>query len=317
MDISRRAFVAWSAAAGMGFPSRGLAQLLDTPMPAGDAAQPVCVFTKHLQWLDYDELAAVAAEAGFQGLDLTVRAGGHVLPERVATDLPRAVAAARKAGLGVPMITTTISDARHPHSEAILRVAQEQGVQIYRMGWIPYPGDKGVREGLESLRPAFRELAALNERFGIHGAYQNHAGTRVGGPVWDLAYLLEGLDPRWIGVQYDIRHATVEGGMAWPLALKLLRPFIRNTDIKDFVWQKRGDQWRVHTVPLGEGMVDFDAYLKLVNQLGIQGPISMHFEYAPLEGPNDLPHAARRRQAIQLMRTDLERFRSMQRAVGA
>jgi hypothetical protein len=55
------------------------------------------VFSKCLQWLDYPGMAGITAEAGFDGVDLTVRAGGHVLPERVEEDLPKAVEAAEPA----------------------------------------------------------------------------------------------------------------------------------------------------------------------------------------------------------------------------
>jgi L-ribulose-5-phosphate 3-epimerase len=40
----------------------------------------ICVFSKHLQWTDVKEAAAIARDIGFDGVDLTVRPGGHVLP---------------------------------------------------------------------------------------------------------------------------------------------------------------------------------------------------------------------------------------------
>src|SRR2546423_1681783 len=46
------------------------------------------IFSKHLQFLNYNDLAEAAVEMGFDGIDLTVRPKGHVLPERVETDLP-------------------------------------------------------------------------------------------------------------------------------------------------------------------------------------------------------------------------------------
>ncbi len=54
------------------------------------------------------------AESGFRAVDLTVRPDGHVLPERVEDDLPRAVETLRRSGLTVPMITTAITDANDP-----------------------------------------------------------------------------------------------------------------------------------------------------------------------------------------------------------
>lgn len=317
-DLSRRAFIARGAALGAALPLGG-ARVLDAAVatsPGRAGAQPITVFTKHLQWLDYDELAEVVAETGFDGLDLTVRPGGHVLPERVAEDLPRAVRAARDAGLVVPMITTAIIDARDPHTRPILRTANREGISFYRMGPLRYPNGVGVGDALERMRPLMRDLARANEQFSLHGAYQNHAGVRVGGPVWDLHLLLQDLDPRWIGVQYDIRHATVEGGSSWPLGLKLVAPYVRTTDIKDFHWAKDGDRWVPRTVPLGEGMVDFTRYFALVKELGISGPISIHYEYPPLEGRNELPPPERRREAVALMRRDLQLLRTHLRDAG-
>ena len=37
--------------------------------------------------------------------------------------------------------------------------------------------------------------------------------------------------------------------------------------------------WQQKMCPLGEGMVDFPAYFKLLAQLDYQGPISLHVEY--------------------------------------
>ncbi|MDZ7723632.1 MAG: hypothetical protein U5R06_12725 [candidate division KSB1 bacterium] len=61
-------------------------------------------------------MARTIAEIGFDGVDLTVRPGGHVLPENVTQDLPRAVKAIEKTGLKVPMMTTrggTLVDKPH------------------------------------------------------------------------------------------------------------------------------------------------------------------------------------------------------------
>lgn len=311
MDISRRSFLKSAAAAGVALPlaARGAAAV--EPARVG----PITVFSKHLQWLDYGALADTVAEAGFDGIDLTVRPGGHVLPERVAEDLPRAVQAARRAGLVVPLMTTAITDPREPHTERILRTASAQGIGFYRMGWLGY-GDQPPAEALERHRATLRALAELNRAHRIHGAYQNHAGTNVGGPVWDLWPLVRDLDPRWMGIQYDVRHATVEGGTSWPLGLRLLHSHIRTTDIKDFRWERDERGWSPRTVPLGEGMVDFGRYFQLVKQLGVGGPISMHFEYAPLEGRNDLPARERRRQAVELMSRDLRALRGMLSAAG-
>lgn len=317
-DLSRRGFLARSAALGAALPLAGLAGLPSELRAAPAARQPVCVFSKPLQWLDYEALAETVREAGFDGLDLSVRPGGHVLPEKVADDLPRAVEAARRVGLVVPMMVTAITDARAPHAESVLRTAAGLGITHYRMGYYDYRDELGMAGSLEAHRPKLRELAQLNQSVGIRGGYQNHAGTRVGGAVWDLWELLKGLDPRWIGVQYDICHAVTEGTSSWPVAMKLLGPSIHTLAVKDLHFEKGPNgRWRAKDVPLGEGMVDWDAYLKLVRQIGVPGPITVHYEYPPLEGgtPDPVP-AQRRRQAIAAMRKDLLFLRQRLEAAG-
>ena len=66
-----------------------------------DTGRTFCLFSKHLPELDWSALAQATRDAGFGGVDLTVRPRGHVLPERAPDDLPRAIDAIRTAGLSV------------------------------------------------------------------------------------------------------------------------------------------------------------------------------------------------------------------------
>lgn len=311
MTITRRTFVEGVLAAGAGVVLPVKPGFPKQPMPA--QKRPISVFSKHLQWLDYEATADTAAEIGFDGVDLTVRPGGHVLPERAVDDLPRAVEAIQSAGLFASLMTTAITHPDDPLTEPILRTASKLGITHYRMGYLDYDDEIGVAASLERYKLQVRDLAAINEHYGLHGAYQNHAGTRVGGPVWDLWELLSGIDPRWIGCQYDVRHAVVEGGSAWPLGLKLLHDYVQTTVIKDFRWAQRDDgRWYQQNVPVGEGMVDFDQYFGLVKQLGIEGPISMHFEYPlPAESTERGASEERRRQTVVAMSSDLQNTRQL------
>lgn len=148
------------------------------------------------------------------------------------------------------------------------------------MGSIGFDPKKSIPQNLDDHKIIFEKLEKLNRKYGVNGNYQNHSGTRVGGPVWDLYHLLKDCDPEFIGVQYDVRHATVEGGVSWPLGMKLLAPWIQTIAIKDFVWFKDADgKWKIKNLPLGEGMVDFKTYFQLYKSLNIEAPISIHYEY--------------------------------------
>lgn len=272
----------------------------------------VHVFSKHLQWLNYEDMAATAAEIGFDGVDLTVRPGGHVLPQRVEDDLPRAVEAAQKAGIQISMMTTAVTDPRDPLTESILATAGRLGIRYYRMGYYRYQDQKQVADYLDDIKPMMADLAAMNEHYGLSGSYQNHAGAGyVGAPLWDLYLLLKDVDRRWLGCQYDIRHATVEGGTSWPTTLRLLAPHINTLVAKDFRWIQEGGKARAENCPFGQGMVDFPAYFAMVEREGIAGPTSLHLEYS-LGGAE---HGARRlttssQFVTDAMRRDLSQLRA-------
>ncbi len=270
--------------------------------------QPIAIFSKHLQWLDYDDAAGAAREAGFDALDIPVRPNGHVLPERVRDDLPRAVAATHDAGLQVTMITTGITGVDSPHARAILETAAGLGIRHYRMGDVRY--EAGVRPTMDALVPRFRELAALNEEIGLQAGFQNHSGDRFGSSVWDLLRVLESVESPGLGMQYDIRHAVVEGAYSWVRGLEMVAPFIHTLVIKDFDWEKGPDGWRLRNVPLGVGMVPLPAYVAALRRLGVSAPFSMHFEY-----PH--PQEARRRWAVEAYGRDLRALRAALRDHGA
>src|SRR5215218_6790872 len=310
--LSRREFLARATAVAVTAGALGPAALHAATAPAsGPEEWLIAVFSKPLQWLPFADVGPAIAEAGFNAVDLTVRPGGHVLPERVEDDLPRAVETLRRSGLAVPMITTAITDASDPLTRRVLEMARKVGVSHYRMGYWTYPAGTDPLRAVRDLKPRAAALAALNREIGIRGGYQNHAGTRVGGSVWDIGVLLEGIEPEGLGVQYDICHATVEGGESWPLTLRMIAPHIDTIAVKDFDWARRPDgRWAVRDVPLGEGAVNFAAYLRQLHARGPLPPVTMHFEYAPLEMQGG-GGAERRRQSVEGMRRDLTRFKQL------
>jgi len=122
LEMNRRQFIAASLVTGVAMgAARG----------AENAGPPVCVFSKHLQFLEYKALAKTCGAIGLDGVDLTVREKGHVTPENVARDLPAAVEAIRAEGLDVPMITTALNDGADPSARPILEAASKLGIRYF------------------------------------------------------------------------------------------------------------------------------------------------------------------------------------------
>lgn len=253
---------------------------------AGRARPLLCLFSKHLPKLNYSELGQECRRFGFDGVDLTVRPGGHVLPENVERDLPLAKAAIEAAGMTLPMITTGLTSTRDPAAEPTLRTAGRLGIPYFKIGYTRYRS----ADVLDVLAANKRDTAALVElaaRHGVAAGYHNHSGDYVGSPVWDIHEIIRDLDPRWIGYYFDPCHATAEGGLAgWRLALNIALKRLKMVALKDFYWrQDEQGRWRMQMCPMGKGMVDWDAFFSTIAKAGFRGPMSLHVEYDPPDEP--------------------------------
>jgi sugar phosphate isomerase/epimerase len=249
------------------------------------ARSQLCLVSRHLQWTDIEEGAAAAAEGGCTAVAWTVRGGAHILPQNVERDLPRAVDAARKAGLETPMVITAIVDARSDRVEAILDTMRGLGIRHYRAAPFRYDYDGDLAVQLAALKPRIAGLATLNEKYGTTAMYHTHSGTgNIGGGVWDLWMVLKDFDPQFVGLNYDLGHATIRGGTGWVETSHIAHRHVRGLSLKDFRWVKgdgrRGTgPWSAEMVPGGEGMVDFKGMLGYFKSAGFVGPIELYQEY--------------------------------------
>lgn len=278
METTRRDFIKKTALSASVIPFLNL-PLSSWASISTDEPLSINIFSKHLQFLDYKKTGEMAAEMGFSGVDLTVRPKGHVLPELVKRDLPKAISDIKSAGSNCEMITTSIESIHNPLDVDIIKTAAKSGVKYYRTHWFKYIEGKSIMESLQIYKEQIRELSNLNKDLGIIGYYQNHAGTDVGSSFWETKMILETADLEYFGTQYDIRHATAEGGYSWKNGLELLKSHIKVIVLKDFKWAKINGKWEAINTPIGEGMVDFDAYFKLLKKYNLKPPVSLHLEY--------------------------------------
>lgn len=285
---------------------RGGERLSENQPPGGGSQDyPVCVFIKPFDRLSGEEIVSLVAEAGYGGIDLSFRPKGHILPEAGRRELPRFVRLAEKAGLKVPMAVTSINKADREAEESI-RIMADQGIRYYRMGGLKYDRDLSVPENLERFKRILNELCALNTRFGVHGALQNHVGDNFGSALWDLYIAIRELDPNHIGCQYDIRHAVAEGMRSWTNPLRALAPHVRTLCIKDFTWKGQSEGgFKATSVPLGDGIVDFPGFFGILRESAVAGPVSVHFEYPLLPGKDIRSHLP---DAASAMKRDLDKL---------
>jgi sugar phosphate isomerase/epimerase len=257
-----------------------------------------CLFSKHLPELGWADVGRAVKDAGFDGVDLTVRPNGHVLPEKAADDLPRAIDAIKAQGVTVPMITTELTSAASPLAKPLLQAAARSGVRFFKTGYWRYSSSPDVRAQVAAAGEGLTGLAALARECGIEMGFHNHAAY-IGAALWDIAPAMDRLDAKWAGYYFDPRHAVAEGGGgSWKAATHLVIPRLKMVALKDCLWEKTAKGWQIENCPLGDGLVEWTWFASALRAANFTGPISVHLEYTIPAGTRHTLDAAKRDLAV-------------------
>ncbi|MEW4489703.1 TIM barrel protein [Thalassoglobus sp. JC818] len=261
------------------FPGLGFADDSQGPIPD---EWPIAIFEKVFEGLNYTELAKAVSETGADGIEATIRPGGHIEPEVAADEVPKMSEALGKQGCRIVIAATAVRSVDEPHTESLLKVLKEAGVTHYRMGHYHLDLAKPMLPQLRNYTAQARDLAAMNQEIGIQGLYQNHSGANrkrgyLGALGWDAAMMLEGISPEALGIAFDTRHLKKDTGSSWWVALATVRDHIRSIYVKDGIWKgPRGDQYE--DVPLDMGFVNEEVFSTIRNGLPPM-PLCIHMEW--------------------------------------
>ena len=290
--MDRREFLASLSAAALAGCSTGAAS---RRAPARLATSEFHVFSKMFQppvVETPEKLCELMKGAGYDGIQWTVRKGGHVEPADAAANLPRLVKIAESFGLKSRSICTDITaDAAGkpgltPGAETVLKVAADCGIEMFRPAYFFYDAKtETFSQSLDRIRGGFAALARLAARTGVKATYQNHSswGPSVfGGLVWDVYECIRDLDPADVGLEYDPMHAFFETNLSWSHGLELVAPWITSVDLKDFHYQgdpKNPKKMKKQMVAAGDGVVPWAEAKKLLDANGVKPLYVLHFEY--------------------------------------
>ena len=233
----------------------------------------VCAYSQNLAKVPYPELGSIAQQIGYDGVDLTVREGGHVSPRILNVDLVRAIESVVGTGLEVPMITTDITSPGDPAVYPILAITGRTSVHMYRLG-LEVPRNLARRAA--DIRNELISLVVLGQRCNMMALVSNHAGGMFGESVSDAMSVVNELDPRWLGFCFDPSQTDTAG---WETGLRQALPRLRAVAVQDFGIVKNGTQSRREMRPLGEGSVDWARFFRALADAKFSGPLTLHREY--------------------------------------
>ena len=316
--VDRRTFLP-TAAAGLlaaARPPRALAgpgERVDPP-----ARPPVAAFTKSFQEWPVPKVCEAFAELGLDGLDVTVRPGGHIEPENAAAELPAAVAAAEAAGVKVLMLTTAIADAG-PDADRLLGVAAANGVSAVKLSYFRET-EVPLAERMEEVRRTLAAIGDLAAKHGVTACLHTHSGAYVPSHGTMLYSLLKDLPPDSVGAYVDTLHMHVEGGDGgWRQGLELLAPWLRLCAVKNYRWEPAGaddfgmKRWKETVVPVADGFSPVPDFVRALKRHGFAGAFSLHSEYRGRGSWRDLDTA----EVLEQTRADWGFFEPLLGAVYA
>jgi sugar phosphate isomerase/epimerase len=244
------------------------------------------LFTDNLADLSVAQACEGAKGAKFDGLDLTLRPGGHVVPESAEVGLAEAKRAADAAGVSIPMVSTAVTGLDSPNAEAIFAAAAHYGARLIKLGYWPYEPFGSLAAQIELARRRLGRLAELGRKYHVLPCVHCHSGRFVAAGGQQLYLVLKGFEHGEVGAYVDPMHMTIEGGVSgWEMGLDLVAPWLALVGVKNFRWlpaerDGRGQmRWRWEYCPLADGQAALPEFMGYLRRLGYDGVVSLHSEY--------------------------------------
>jgi sugar phosphate isomerase/epimerase len=243
----------------------------------------VCLYSKVLVKVGYIDLPMIVRALGFDGVDLSVEADGHVVPEKAPNQLMPALEACTGIGLDVPMITTGLTKAQDKDSQEVLGLATYIGVPFFRPGHWKCTGSVQIEMQLPYVQRDIANMAQLGRYTKMAMGVHNYMEGMEGAAVADINRVIRPIDPQWVGYDFDVAYATREGGDAGfdgPLAVAL--PRLKMVTVRDFKWEPAGGGPRTaKPCPLGDGVVDFPKLFAALAKARFAGPVTLPVDHSP------------------------------------
>jgi sugar phosphate isomerase/epimerase len=297
MAISRRDILAGFAAATVAAAQDALPPA--PPLPPGVQTGPrvprprtapkprttpaVCLYSQHLIKVEYEAVGMVLRDLGFDGCNMAIVPGSHLEPSSSQTDLMRAMEAVSGVGLEVAIVTMPATSGNDPLGRQILGIAGFMGVPLFRPGYWKYANPLDINMRLAQVQRDLFSLASVGRAYNLAMAVHNAPGDNVGAGIADINGLISGVDPRWVGFDFDPGFSTETAGLEGAeLAQNIAQPRMKAVTVRDFTWSKddAGPKTAI-PCPLGQGIVDWGKFFAGLAHARFVGPITIEVRYQP------------------------------------
>lgn len=230
------------------------------------------VFTKPWPRLSLDDLGALVARMGFNGIEFPLRPGFQVDLDNLKASFSELVTAMTDCGVTV----ASVASATTPE---VFEVCAEHHVPLIRI--MVNVSEAGYVETGDLIRRQLDELVPWVERTGVRVGIQPHYNAFIADSS-ELAFLLKDYDPSAIVAIWDAAHDGLAGKNPRN-GLTLLRDRLAMANFKNAYYtaaeSEGGSRWRPAFVSGPEGLCSWSEAVAYLLDTKYSGPICMPAEY--------------------------------------
>lgn len=265
------------------------------------------------------EASALAAQLGYEGIQPRVASGTYdpakpinpwgnnrcTIPEEAFLRNPQAaLKPARDAGLVVTSLPSYCGVGDPERAARLVAACAAAGIPGMRLGPLPLPPEGVVDVGglITESRRLYRKVLETARPAGVRLNIELHMGGIANSPaaVWRL---LDGFDPREMGVIYDPGNMVYEGHEPARVSLGWLGAYLAEVHVKNARWvhtpaKPAGQRWHCESAPLDDGIADWKTIVATLKTIGFKGWLIEEGELHAQGVPSD----KRLAESIRLLR---------------
>lgn len=248
--------------------------------------------TSVLPKFSFNDAIEIAAQSGYQGIELRVNGNYHKSLEDLNNEGSFLRHKLERAGLAVPVLTSYLPVDDEESVNNLLGCAEKMGVPTVRLVLprgchasvsrlahvkeiIPsYEATQEPTALMASLGRTLRQVERKAYKAGVKVLLELHWGT-VMSSFSSAYFLVHDLDSDYIAIIFDPANMMVEGKEDWEFGIKLIRPYIANVHVKNMNWKSTPEGWTWGWAPLNCGMVDWNELVSLLEQNQYHGNYAM------------------------------------------
>jgi sugar phosphate isomerase/epimerase len=214
-------------------------------------------------------------------------------PEEVMTRAEELKKFCAASGLEMPSLGTYVQASDPANVERSLKAAKAVGATTIRVNPFHYPvPGKSYGQLLSESRIQFNDLAALGQSYGVRILIETHH-TQLAPSVSKALQILDGLDPKEVGIIWDPCNQLQEGLETYRMAIDIAGPYLAEVHVKNGYFEKNeAGQWKHQYCPVDAGLVRWPQVIEELKRADYNGWLMLEDFYTDYPVHERLAHSS-------------------------